>query len=72
MSLTFIIVMRYLADRMHLDNEEWDIENTTLGDYSVEVTITFDHWQRWETMRVKPTNSFKEYFKNSLLNHLKK
>ena len=40
MSTSFILVMKYLYQRAHIDDEEWDIKNTTLGDFSVEITIT--------------------------------
>ena len=52
MSFGFILAMNYLKDKMHLDNEEWDIENTTLADYSVEITISEEHWHKWKQSKL--------------------
>ena len=72
--VTFARTMSYLNERMHLDNEEWDIKNTTVGDYSVEVTISPMHWYIWrnKTFDENESRSFKEHFKNELIEHMKK
>ena len=59
---------------MLLDNEEWDIQNATIADYSIEIKITPQHWFLWKNYQLENNEekSFKEYFKKQLLNHLKK
>jgi len=46
-SMTYILGMKYLMKKNVIDDELWDIQNTTLSDYSVEIFLNQNHWMNW-------------------------
>ena len=49
----FFCMIYYINLTQDLDFQTWDVQNSTVADFSVELTITPRQWEKYQSMPAK-------------------
>ena len=65
----FLLMIYYLQSIQGIDIKFWDIKNVTVGDYTVELTVTHSMWNKFRSL--KSQLKFDEYLKSEIESKVK-